>query len=203
MALQNRQTAGKTYLATSDNIVRFTGGRFVAAGLATKATALIEPVTPPQDLPVANAAPVGSVGLLLGEDDLHPESLPLGAATVAAIASATVVNDRADPVQAFIGGALADTRARAAEHFGAPSEELSGLTAPAIREWALRHGVRTVVTAHTPVGPGRTAIDNVIAELVVEGIAIVRVRRAWDSAAWPEAKRGFFAFREQAAALIA
>ena len=197
------QTAGKTYLATTDNIVRYTDGRFVAAGLATKATALIEPATPPQDLPAANAVPVGSVGLLLGEDDLHPESLPLEAATVAAIASARVVSDRANPVQAFIGGALADARARAADHFGAPSEELPGVTAPAIREWVLRHNVRTVVTAYTPVGPGRSALDNMIADLAVEGIALVPVRRAWDSAAWPEARRGFFAFREQAAALIA
>ena len=197
------QTAGKSYLATTHNIARFTGGRFVAAGLATTATALIEPATPPQDLSATNAAPVGSVGLLLGEDDLHPESLPLEAATVAAIASATVVNDRANAVQTFISGALFDARVRAATYFGAPSEELVGMTAPAIREWALRHGVRTVLTAHAPVGPGRTAFDNVTAQLAAEGISFVRVRRAWDSAAWPEAKRGFFAFREKAAALIA
>ena len=197
------QTAGKSYLATTHNIARFTGGRFVAAGLATTSRALIEPATTPQDLPATTAIPVGSVGLLLGEDDLHPESLPLKAASVAAIASATVVNDRANAVQAFISGALADARARAAIHFGAPSDELPGLTATAIREWALRHGVRTVLTAHTPVGSGRTALDKVIVELAGEGISLVRVRRAWDSAAWPEAKRGFFAFREKAAALIA
>ena len=197
------QTAGKTYLATTHNIARFTGGRFVAAGLATTATALIEPATPPQDLPATTAPPVGAVGLLLGEDDLHPESLPLEAASVAAIASATIVNDRANAVQAFVSGALADARVRAAIHFGAPSEELPGLTAPAIREWALRHGVRTVLTAHAPVGPGRTALDKVIVELAAEGISLVRVRRSWDSSAWPEARRGFFAFREKAAALIA
>ena len=197
------QTAGKTYLATTHNIVRFTGGRFVAAGLATTAKALIEPAAPTQDLPATTAAPVGSVGLLLGEDDLHPESLPLEAATVAAIASATVVNDRANSVQAFISGAMADARARAAIHFGAPSEELPELTATAIRDWALRHGIRTVLTAHTPVGPGRTALEKLIAELADEGILLVQVRRAWDSAAWPEARRGFFAFREKAAALIA
>ena len=197
------QTAGKTYLATTHNIVRFTGGRFVAAGLATTAKALIEPATTPQDLPATTAIPVGSVGLLLGEDDLHPESLPLKAASVAAIASATVVNDRENAVQAFISGALADARARATIYFQAPGGELPGLTATAIREWALRHGVRTVLTAHTPVGSGRTALDKVIVELAAEGISLVLVRRAWDSAAWPEARRGFFAFREKAAALIA
>ena len=46
-------------------------------------------------------------------------------------------------------------------------------------------------------------LEKLIAELAGEGISLVRVRRAWDSAAWPEARRGFFAFREKAAALIA
>jgi len=197
------QTAGKTYLATTHNIVRFTEGRFVATGLATTAKSLIEPVTPPQDLPATTPAPVGSVGLLLGEDDLHPESLPLGAATVAAIMSPTVVNDRASDVQAFMRGAMADARARAAIHFAAPSEEVPSLTAPAVREWAQRHNVRTVVTAHVPVGPGRTAFDKLVTELAGDDISLVQVRRAWDSAAWPEARRGFFAFREKAATLIA
>ncbi|MEG3155550.1 FAD-binding domain-containing protein [Sphingomonas sp. RB1R13] len=197
------QTTGKTYLATAHNIVRFTEGRFVAAGLATTAKALIEPANPPQDLPAATPTPVGSVGLMLGEDDLHPESLPLGAATVTAIVSATVVNDRASAVQAFMRGAMADARARAAFHFAAPSEEVPGLTAPAIRQWAQRHKVRTIVTAHAPVGPGRTAFEKLAEELAGDGISLVQVRRAWDSAAWPEARRGFFAFREKAGALIA
>ena len=196
-------TAGKIYLATTQNIVRFTEGRFVATGLATTAKALIEPATPPQDLPATTPAPVGSVGLLLGEDDLHPESLPLSAATVAAIMSASVVNDRAIDVQAFTRGALTDARARAAVHFGAPSEEVPGLTAPAVREWAQRHKVCTIVTAHTPVGPGRTAFEKLVAELAGDDISLVQVHRAWDSAAWPEARRGFFAFREKTAALIA
>ena len=197
------QTVGKTYLATADNIARYTDGRFNAAGLATTAQALIEPAVAPHDLPPTTAVPAGPVGLLLGEDDLHPESLPLGAATVAAIASAELVSGRAEPVRAFISGALSDARDRAARYFGAPGEALTGLTAPAIRDWAQRHAVRTVVTGLAPVGPGRTAIEIVTAELAGEGISLVQIRRAWDSAAWPEARRGFFAFRETATALIA
>ena len=197
------QTVGKTYLATADNIARFTNGRFIAAGLSTTAQALIEPATPPNDLPPTIAVPVGPVGLLIGEDDLHPESLALGAATVSAIASAEIVNDRTDVVHTFISNALADARDRASRHFGVTGEALAGLTAPAVRDWAQRHNLRTIVTAYAPVGPGRTAIDTAIAELAGDGISLVQVRRAWDSAAWPEAKRGFFAFREKAAALIA
>lgn len=197
------QTAGKTYLATATNIRRFTGGRFAADGLATTAIARSETATPPQELPPATSGIAGPVGLLLGEDDLHPESLPVGAATVTAIASAPVASDRGAAVQQFVSGAFADARARAASHFGAPSEALAGLTAPAVRNWALRHGVETVVIAHSPVGLARTALEKVIAEVADHGILLVQVRRAWDSAAWPEAKRGFFNFREKAAALIA
>ena len=201
------QTAGKTYLATTGNIVRYTGGRFDAGGLAATAQALTEPPAEQHDLPTPTALAAGPVGLLLGEDDLHPESLRLGAATVTAIASAAadstaVGSVRTDPVLAFISGALADARNRAACHFKAPAEALSGLTAPAIRDWAHRHAVCTVVTGYVPVGPSRTAIETVTAQLAGEGIALVQVRRAWDNAAWPHAKRGFFAFREQAAALI-
>ena len=197
------QTVSKTYLATAGNIIRYTDGRFVAAGLASAAQALIEPAVSPQELPPTTGAIVGPVGLLLGEDDLHPESLPLGTATVAAIASAEVVGGRSDAVQAFISEALSDARNRAARHFGAPGEALTGLTAPAIRDWAQNHAVQTVVTGYAPIGPGRTAVNQVTAELAGEGISLVQIRRAWDSAAWPEARRGYFAFREKAAALIA
>ena len=196
------QTAGKTYLATTDNIVRYTNGRFIAAGLATSAQALNEPVTPPHDLPPTASVPAGPVGLLIGADDLHPESLPLGAATVTAIASAPAVNNRTINVHAFIGGALADARDRAALHFGASGQALTDLTALAIRDWAQSHAVRTIVTGYASVGPSRTALKKVTADLANVGISLVQVRRDWDSSAWPEAKRGFFAFREKMTALI-
>ena len=57
--------------------------------------------------------------------------------------------------------------------------------------------------SYLPVGPGRSAFEHVAAELAAGGIELVQVRRAWDSAAWPQATRGFFAFREKTAALIA
>lgn len=197
------QTEGKTYLATADNVARYTGGRFMPAGLATSARALSEPANLPRDLPSSPGIPAGRVGLLLGEDDLHPESLPIRAETkVIAVASATVGNDRSRPVQEFISGATADARERAATHFQAPVEALSELTASDVRDWALRHHVHTILVAHAPVGPGFTALDEVRTSLAGHGISLLFVRRAWDDIAWPEAKRGFFAFRQKAAALI-
>lgn len=196
------QTAGKTYLATSENIARYTGGRFTAAGLATTARALSEPVTPPQNLPSPSRSPSGRVGLLIGEDDLHPETLEMDADTkVLAIAGVSTKNDRSRLVRAFIGGAIADALDRAASHFRAPIEMLAEPTADIVRDWALRHDVQTIIVAHAPVGPGSTAHDTLKAALAEEGISLIVLRRPWDSKAWPEAKRGYFPFRQKAAAL--
>ena len=197
------QTAGKTYLATADNIARYTGGRFAPRGLATTATALTEAVTPPLDLPPAAPIPAGRAGLLLSEDDCHGESHAFGAAQVVAVASAAVTDQRDAPVEAFAAQALDDARTRAAGHFDAPATMLPGLTAAAIRDWARDHDVSTVLTPYAPAGPARTALDAVAGELAADGIALVPVRRAWDSAAWPAARRGYFAFRESSAALVA
>ena len=61
------QTAGKTYLATAENIARFTGGRFAPQGLATEAVALTEPPLPaPGVLPALPERPDGA-GVAAGD----------------------------------------------------------------------------------------------------------------------------------------
>lgn len=196
------QTAGKTYLATRENIARYTGDRFAPTGLATTATALTEPVTAAQELPPMTSPPPGRAGLLLTEDDCHAESFALGATQIAAVASAVVADARAATVEDFAASALTDARDRAALHFAAPAEMLPGLTAAAVRDWAQRRDVTSVVVPYAPIGPARAALDAVAAAVADDGIAIVSVRRAWDNAAWPSARKGYFAFREGAGALI-
>jgi deoxyribodipyrimidine photo-lyase len=50
------QTAGKTYVATTDHIARYTNGRFAPKGLAAEAIALTEaPIAPPLEWPVLPA----------------------------------------------------------------------------------------------------------------------------------------------------
>ncbi|OYX58805.1 MAG: hypothetical protein B7Y93_01030 [Micrococcales bacterium 32-70-13] len=73
------QTVGKTYLATADNIARYTDGRFRPRGLATVAHAVDDDaaVPPAGPAPVPEPLPRATrVALLLHEDDLHAESLP-------------------------------------------------------------------------------------------------------------------------------
>jgi len=85
---------------------------------------------------------------------------------------------------------------------GLAADALPALTTAAVRDWARRCDLTTVVVPYAPIGPSRTALDLVAAAIVTDGIALVPVRRAWDSAAWPAARRGYFAFREGAGTLI-
>lgn len=71
-------TVGKTYLARADNIEKFTAGRFAPHGqLATIADALEDPRTVSINAPkYVTPDLVGRrFGLLVTEEDCHPESL--------------------------------------------------------------------------------------------------------------------------------
>jgi deoxyribodipyrimidine photo-lyase len=154
-------------------------------------------------LPPAMPPPAGRVALLLHEDDLHPESLDLGEAAVAAIAGFGVPERRsplpvAPAVTGFVRGALADGLARAGRHFGVPA---AGLAPEA--DWALATGCRAVVAPWAPVGWTAEALPEVAQALRTRGIALHRLRRPWDEAAWPLATRGFFPFRARADGLLA
>ncbi len=166
-------TRGKAYAARAENIQRYTDGRYAPAGLDEDPVALEEPepaaATP---LPRADQAPPGDVALLLHLEDLHPESLPLGAARVVRVGGLLAHPDRAaDRVRRFNEGAMADALARAEAHFGCRA----GLVEDG---WA---GDLPVIAAWAPVGPSATAMPS-----------CARVRRDWDSLAWPRSTRGYF-----------
>jgi deoxyribodipyrimidine photo-lyase len=203
------QTAGKTYLARPDNIERFTDGRFSPTGLASVAPALEEPPLPVAlSLEPAAVVPGGDVGLLMHEEDLHLESLPLGGATVRSIAGWHGAQDRSplgcsDSVATFTAAAMGDGLTRASAHFGVDATALSSSDATAVFDWARENGVTTIVTPFAPVGPVRERLDALSADLAAAGVSIVAVRREWDSLAWPHASRGFFPFRERIPALLA
>ena len=166
-------TRGKAYAARAENIRRYTNGRFDPKGLNEDPVPLQEPDGPAAiRLPPADNPPDGEVALLLHLEDLHPESLPLGRARVAKVGGFLAHNaGAADPVRNADRAAMADALGRAAAHFGCPA-------APAIEDW---NGGLPVVTAWAPVGPSAAALPPA-----------VRVRRAWDSAVWPRATKGYF-----------
>lgn len=178
-------TRGKHYLARRDNVRRHTEGRYDPAELDERASSLDEE-RPPRELPLAPAdpAPAGEIALLLHLDDLHPESLPLGRATVVRVGGLTAhAEGAADLVRAADDGAMADALDRAASHFGCP-------VGPAVADWA--DGL-PVVTAWAPIGASADAMPA----------GCIRIRRTWDDAAWPLSTRGYSRLRGAIPRLIA
>ena len=202
-------TKGKTYLARPDNIAAHTNGRFSPKGLAREAPALDEPALPaPSGLrQMVTAVPTGKMGLLLTEEDLHPESIGLDPAQVVAIAGATAVTERSSlPVSelatAFTQSAMEDALGRGEAHFCAPAERLASLSSVAALDFVRKHGLTTLLTPHTPVGPAATAIGEIRKVLAQHNVTLVELRRPLDEMAWPASTRGFFALKEKMPKLI-
>jgi len=198
------QTAGKTYLATADNIVRYTDGRFNPKGLAREAAPLTEEPTPGAQALSEPAAPDAKARtlLLVTSDDLNPESLPFDGRFESAIIATGDDLLWGDAARAFVGAAAADTAQRTTAHFKCPAAVMAKLDAGSLIEAAQRAGAKQIVTAYAPVGPVADALDGARGDLAREGIALTQVRRRWDSQFWPHAKKGFFPFKERIPALL-
>jgi len=191
------QTVGKTYLARADNIARYTDGRFDPKGLATTASVIADgPMPAPVPIEPVETLFSGRAALLIGEDDFTPETLPLDELRIVAVAGLAGRYGRSDAVENFVTAARDDACARAVAAFGldGPAPTLAGCVE--IRDWARANDVTTLVVGYAPVGPGAAALAELGTAFSGNGITLIRVRRDWDSAAWPHAKRGFFAFRE-------
>lgn len=208
------QTRGKTYLATTENISRYTEGRFAPRGLATTARALDEEPFPPAEpiVPEDVSGDVGSrVGLLLHEEDLEPASLLAALGPDAPEMRATAVF--ADPgtrspaavsplVEAFTTGAVADAAARTSDADGRPATTLAGDDVSTVVDWARSEALDTVLVPYAPVGPVQERSAELRPALASQGVGLVTVRRHWDSRAWPFASRGFFPFKERIPQLV-
>lgn len=194
------QTVGKTYLATTDNIARHSGGRFAPTGLAREAVALTEP-------PIETARPLPEIAvddpskpalLLVTHEDMHPETLFREGN---AIKAAIVIDDPAllwgEKARRFVAQASTDTAARVGEHFRCSVDLADTLDPLRLITAAQAAGVRHIVTAFAPVGPVASVLAQLGQQLATEGVTLSCVRRDWDSQFWPHATRGFFPFKER------
>jgi deoxyribodipyrimidine photo-lyase len=193
-------TAGKTYLATSDNIAKNTNGRFRPEGLATEGVPL-----PAQPHPALRPAPDGDPLdltepslLLVTEEDLSPHFVIDAGLRPRAIAVLTDVAGRspravADAVHRFVGGGVADTLTR----LGAPdAPQFDRTTLSALLEFAAGAGVTRIATPYAPTGPIATVLTELSRLSKPHGITVSRILRDHDRHAWPHATHGFFRFRE-------
>jgi deoxyribodipyrimidine photo-lyase len=195
------QTPGKHYLARAENIARHTEGRFDPRGeLDENAAPLDEPgPPPPAPLAAADAPPRGPVALLLHEEDLHPESLPR--LDVAALAGVSHAGARGAVARRFTEAALEDGLARAAARVG---RDAPCLDAASVADWAVASGAPALATPEPALGWVADWLEEELRPaLAARSLALHRLRRDWDAACWPVARKGFFPFRESIPRLIA
>jgi deoxyribodipyrimidine photo-lyase len=200
------QTRGKTYLARPDNIETYTGGRFRPKGLASVAVPLDGPEAPRIALPAGGQVePDLPTVLLLHDDDLSPGYLldqvpgPLGASFLSTVTDRSPLHV-APHLESFVSDAMVDVATRWKDRLGElspPRQQIEELA-----RWARETGARQVVTPYAPVGPNARALDALERHLTHDGIRLVRLRRAHDSAAWPHATHGFFKFKDKIPALL-
>ena len=194
------QTAGKAYLATSDNIARYTNGRFAPKGLATTATI-------PSDILITAARPLPQAAyfdpqkpayLLVTPEDLNPESV---FGVPAKINGAGVLFDPetlwGDNAISFVEAATSDTTERVGNAFKCPTTMLASLDATKLIAKAREAGAEQIVTPYAPVGPVADGLGSIAPLLASEGVPLIQVRRAWDEKFWPHATKGFFPFKER------
>lgn len=198
-------TRGKAYVATPSNIETYTEGRFSGVtGLAETAHIPNGPDNPdPQPLP--DLAPLADMptALLVHSDDLALGDLtgaipePLGTAVLADVGHRSPLQI-APHVQEFVDGAMDDTLQR----WGARLGPTQRLTPPDIADWAVGLSARQIATLYAPVGPVADDLATIEAALAQRGIPLIRLRKPFDTRAWPHATHGFFRFKEKIPALL-
>jgi hypothetical protein len=209
-------TRGKSYLATCDNIRRYTEGRFaLASAIARSATPLTDPAipgVPPADLRRSVTATAGESVLLIHDDDLHGDARELPATGVRAVFAIRGVHGRSpravDPaVVAFTDALAREATSRIAMRTGASDGGLiaafdAAAAAAALIDAARTAGVTQVIAARAPVGPNRDALNEIRANLVREDIGYAEITRRYDAVAWPAATRGFSDLRGRIPAIL-
>jgi deoxyribodipyrimidine photo-lyase len=200
------QTVGKTYLATAENITRFTNGRFKPKGLATEAIALTEPAVEAA-APLPERAPFDPETpalLLCTHEDLNPETLfPTGKAVKGALILADPDLLWGEGARRFANAAAVDTASRVASQYKCKADILDSPDVGALAAAARAARAKTIITAYAPVGPVADALARLAPALAEQGLHLQQVRRAWDSQFWPFANKGYFAFKERLPAILA
>lgn len=203
-------TRGKAYWADADNIQRCTQGRFAPRpeqlarpGQDLSATEPqgwpdLEPLTPADSLLADISKSNAFTGLLITEEDAHPEDWPIqhlqvNACAVLASAKRRSMLPPSDLVGNFEQAALWD----AAKRSGKPAVDLTDASASQWVAWSQSHGISQWLVPDTPPGPIQERLSQLQPVLAAAGLQLRRWRRPWDAAVWPYATAGFFKVRQR------
>ena len=212
-----RQTRGKTYLATAQNIRKFcapelleqAGGvgldEHVVArdGLADDPT--VDDLNGLPELPneAEEPDPQRRIALILHDEDLCLETSPAAPLRPALVLQFVPEPElpRSEPRAQWLEQARADAARRAAAHFGC--EVRVCRTPEAMTGACVAEGVGSVFLMEPLVGPLRDQLREWPADLLPRGISLGRLRRKWDSVLLPHASRGFFPFWNKVGRMLA
>lgn len=199
------QTPGKTYLARTSNISKFTEGRFAPKWqLAGEALAIPGPPLPERmALPdLTRPEPGLRTGLILHDEDLSPgyvlDRIAPEATAVITTRDALSPLAVAPHVTQFAAEAMADVIARFGSRLGRVAHVEA--KAQAIAQWAQDEGLEQIVTPVAPVGPAADVLGAL--GRMADAPPVHAIRRDYDSRAWPHATHGFFRFKDKIPALL-
>ena len=207
------QTPGKTYLARRSNLEKYLAPALLdslADGLTgfehpqphLPSIPAKEPVTR-AELPTREFLPAAASGLWIHEEDLSPETSPLGSHPFATIlvtghSSAWIRHGFPESKRQWLLEALDDTARRAKEHWkAAASTDSPADLAQALTRWAKARRLQQIVTLRPDIGPLDDALPGLAAALGEAGIHLSPVDRPRDLILRPLATGGFFQFWER------
>ncbi len=186
------QTPGKTYLPRRSNIEKYLASELLDATgleLLENPTALVprnveRPEVTRASLPEVEIPKAGKV-LWIHEEDLNPESSPLGDYRPSKIVVTGEFGGKSKLQKEWLGKALNDVAARAEKHYGASVERVDDLIA-----WAEGNGGTEVLALRPEVGPLYDRLNS----LNEAGVELSLVLRPEDRYLRSFAKSGFFGF---------
>lgn len=190
-------TTGKAYLATPDNIAKFTRNRFAPTGL-TPALPRLPDFTHHAPKPLGpRVIPriAGRVGVLGHDDDMDLSDIADLGQTAVSHAYVTGLTDLSpltlsDTVTNFVECLAQDHAARTD---GAPATILRSVSD--MRAWAQRHALDVIVTPYAPVGPVADMLVQFERDDAQGDPQVVQIMTGYDARAWPKATHGFFRFK--------
>lgn len=190
-------TAGKAYLAASDNIAKFTRNRFAPTGLQPLLPRLPDVMhSPPIRLePRVIPRISGRVGVLLHDDDFDLSEIAALDISPVCYAYASGLDrlshlTMSDRVTDFVEHLAHDHARRTNSHPATILRSASDIT-----EWAQRHELQVVITPFAPVGPIADIFTQIGQASADPKLEIVQVMSKFDARAWPKATHGFFRFK--------